>query len=239
MNTAQTISKNDNGKTRRRKPLLPHKLIDRLGLPAEVRIPATFEDWIELSVDCEYKVEYINGHLVSIFETDAKTKKPMGEATLTHEQLVMNIGTLLNILLNEKPDFIVIGSNMPTFIEEGRATTNPDISVVQGTPNVIRYKHRRKTQNALTNPYIIVEVLPQGTRSYDLVEKKNDYFKIPTLQQVIFVEQYWAQVMSYTRKNNHQWLYEEYKELTDTLSVFGKDLLLSDVYKKVVLPPIE
>jgi Uma2 family endonuclease len=126
---------------------------------------------------------------------------------------------------------------MPTFIEEGKATTNPDISVVKGTPNVIRYKHRRKMQNALTNPFIIVEVLSQGTRNYDLVEKKNDYFKIPTLQQVIFVEQYWAQVMSYTRQSDHKWLYEEYTELTDSLPVFGKDMVLSDVYKKVVLPP--
>ena len=38
----------------RRKPLLPHKLIDRLNSPSDLRIPATFEDWIELSVNCHY-----------------------------------------------------------------------------------------------------------------------------------------------------------------------------------------
>ena len=220
-------------KIARRKPLLPHKLIDRLGLPAEVRIPATFEDWIELSVDCDYRVEYINGHLVSIFDTDAKTKKPMGQATLTHEQLVANIIAALNYLFYSNNDLIILGSNMPTFIQEGKATVNPDLSVVNGTPHTMSYKYNRRSQTVLTNPCIVVEVLSQGTRSYDLVEKKNDYFKIPSLQQVIFVEQYWKQIISYTRQSDHRWLYEECDDTMEGIAVLDKMLLLNDVYKKV------
>ena len=220
----------------RRKPLLPHKLIDRLGLPAELRVPATFEDWIELSVDCEYRVEYRNGHVISIFDTDTKTNETMGQATLTHEQLVANIITVLNVLFSDYQDIIILGSNMPTFVAEGKAVVNPDISLVQGTPNIIRYKHRKKTQNALTNPRVVVEILSQGTRNFDLIEKKKDYFNISSIQQIIFVEQYWAQTMSYTRQDTGKWIYQDCQEITDTLTVLDKEMPLSSVYKKVVFP---
>ena len=102
-----TIVKNK--PTVRRKPLLPHRLADRLELPAELRIPATFEDWIELSVDCDYRVEYRNGHVISIFDSNSKTNETMGQATLTHEQLVLNIGTALNNLFNDYQDIIILG----------------------------------------------------------------------------------------------------------------------------------
>ena len=219
---------------KRRKPLLPHKLADRLELPGELRIPATFEDWIELSVDCEYRVEYRKGHVISIFDYDAKTNETMGQATLTHEQIVANIIGALMHLFGENDNLIILGSNMPTFVAEGKAVVNPDISIVKGVPNVIPYKFRKKTQNALTNPCVVVEVLSQGTRNYDLIEKKNDYFTIPSIEQVIFVEQYWAQVMSYTRQNDQKWLYSDCIELTDTISVLGQDLELSDIYKKII-----
>lgn len=220
----------------RRKPLLPHKLIDRLGLPGEVRVPATFEDWIELSVDCEYRVEYRNGHVISIFDTDSKTNETMGQATLTHEQLVINIAIALNQIINDKFDCILIGSNMPTFVAEGKAVVNPDLTIIKGEPHIIPYKHRKKTQNALTNPCIVIEVLSQGTRNYDLVEKKNDYFKVPSLEQVIFVEQYYWQVMSYSKQQNRSWLYLETNELTDTLPVFDGEIKLADIYKKIHFP---
>jgi Uma2 family endonuclease len=223
-------------KVMRRKPLLPFKLLDRMGLPSEVRIPASFEDWIELSVDCEYRVDYINGHIVSIFDIDTKTKKTMGQATLTHEQLVINIGTMLNILFRNMPDIIVLGSNMPTFLEIGKAAVNPDLVVVKGEPIVIPYKHRIKTQNVLTNPSVVIEILSQGTRNYDLVEKKNEYFRIATVEQVIFVEQYWAQVMCYIRQDSHKWLYIENDKLTDAFPIFDGEILLSDIYQKVSFP---
>lgn len=238
MVATQAITAKNTKKTTetRRKPLLPHKLIDRLGLPAELRVPATFEDWIELSVDCEYRVEYRNGHVISIFDADTKTNKTMGQATLTHEQLVGNIIIALGRLFQDDDSLMILGSNMPTFLAEGKAVVNPDISLVEGTPNIIRYKHKKKTQNALTNPCVVVEILSQGTRNFDLVEKKKDYFTIPSVKQIIFVEQYWAQVMSYTRQDNGKWLYQDCQEITETLTVLDKEMSLSDVYKKVVFP---
>ena len=82
---------------------------------------------------------------------------------------------------------------------------------------------------------VVVEVLSQGTRNYDLVEK-NDYFKVASIEQVIFVEQYYTQVMSYTRQETKSWLYLENNELTSSLPVFDGQVLLSDIYRKVTFP---
>jgi Uma2 family endonuclease len=226
------VHKNRN--TTRRKPLLPHKLIDRLGLPGEVRIPATFEDWIELSLDCEYRVEYVKGHVVSIFDTNTKTNQTMGQATLTHEQIVANIIIALGRLFDDNANVLILGSNMPTFIAEGKAVVNPDVCIVTEQPIIIPYRHKKRTQNCLTNPCVVVEVLSQGTRNYDLVDKKNNYFINPSIQQVIFVEQYWAEISSYTRENDGKWLYALNNEPTDTHLVLGEKLELSRVYKKIV-----
>ena len=89
-------------------------MIDRLGLSGEVRIPATFDDWIELSYDCEYRVEYRKGHVISIFDIDPTTNETIGQASFTHEHLVANIAFALNEITMNKPDCIIIGSNMPT-----------------------------------------------------------------------------------------------------------------------------
>jgi Uma2 family endonuclease len=218
----------------RKKPLLPYKLVDRLKLPALVRVPGTFEDWLELSLECEYKVEYINGDVISIFETDRKNKKRiMGQASFTHEELVMNIGFALNLLFKGKLDFHIVGSNMPTFLSKDTSYVNPDVILVKGEQRTEPYKFKRKSQVCLMNPYIVVEVLSQSTRDFDLVEKFNQYKKSETIQQIIFVEQYWSQVMTYIRQSDNIWTYIEMTDISTAIPVETGSLLLSDIYQRI------
>jgi Uma2 family endonuclease len=221
------------GEAKHRRPALPFKLEDRLGLPPEVRVTVSFEEYIELAAECEYKVEYHNGQAVSIFDYDAKTKT-VSVATYTHEVLVANLSALFFILFREYSNITTASSNASIFIEEGFRTYQADMSVVEGEPNIIRYKHNKKTVNALTNPCIVVEVLSQGTKHYDLVEKLTNYRKIPSLQQVIFVEQYYTQVITYIRQEDNHWLNIELNDINDTLPIIkNNELALSDIYLKV------
>ena len=123
----------------KKKPALPYKFEDRLKLPPEVRVTVSFEEFIELAVECEYKVEYHNGQAVSIFDYDAKTKT-MSSATFTHELLVINIGSLFNILFKSNIDVKVIGSNMKIFIEKGRGTYQADLTLVKEEENIIPFR---------------------------------------------------------------------------------------------------
>jgi Uma2 family endonuclease len=222
-----------NGEAKRRRPALPFKLEDRLGLPPEVRVTVSFEEYIELAAECEYKVEYHDGQAVSIFDYDAKTKT-MSVATYSHEVLVANVASLLNMVFRTNLNITVVGSKSAIFIEKPIRCYQADMSVVEGEPNIIRYKHNKKTVNALTNPCIVVEVLSQGTKHYDLVEKLTNYRKIPSLQQVIFVEQYYTQVITYIRQEDNYWLNIELNDINDTLPIIKNgEITLSDIYLKV------
>ena len=229
-----TLEAIHNIKPIKKKPILPYKLKDRLQLPAFIRLPATFQDFIELSLECEYKVEYSNGDVISIFETDQLNKNIlMGTATITHEEIVGNIIFALNLIFRGNKDFHVLGSNTNTFIDENTATYNPDTVVVNGKSETRLYKFNKKTQTCLTNPWLVVEVLSQGTREFDLVEKLSRYKNIFTLQQIIFVEQYWTQVTTYIKKAENQWLSIEETEKTASIPVAHGFIALDDVYQKI------
>jgi Uma2 family endonuclease len=234
MGTLQ-IEEMDIKSSARRKPLLPYLLEDRLALPAFVRLPASFDDYIDLSHSCDYKIEYSNGDIVSILETDPLNSNiTTGTATLTHEQIVMNIGFVLNQLFFRQPEFIVIGSNMPTFVGEGLSAYNPDVSVVRGTPDVRLYKKNKKSQNALFNPWLVVEVLSQGTRDYDLGEKFKNYRRIPSLEHIVFVEQYWTEVTVYSKSASGSWSSSLFENLNDTIQLANGTASMGDVYMKIV-----
>jgi Uma2 family endonuclease len=219
---------------RPRKPLLPYAFEDRLGLPAVVRTPASFDDFIELLVMCDYKVEYSNGDIVSILETHPENQNIiMGLATLTHEQLVMYIGAALVNLFSPEDDFAVMGSNVPTFIAEGMRTYNPDVVVVKDKPETKPYKFNRKTQEVLTNPWLVVEVLSQGTREYDLVEKFANYRRLPSLQHIIFVEQYWTEITVHTRQASGFWASVILENPEQHFAIANGTIRLADIYRRI------
>ena len=221
-------------KATRRKPLLPYKFEDRMQLPALMRIKASHEDFVELMIMCDYKVEYSNGDIVSILETDRKNPKIiMGNATLTHEEIVLNLAYLINQIIFRRADFKIYGSNAKVFHTEGKPTYNPDLTIVRGQAITRKYKHRRQTQDVLVNPCIVIEILSQGTRDYDLIEKFADYRKIESMEQIVFVEQYWTEVSSYTRLPNGTWSYINLTKSGDQLDIVNGKILLADIYNKV------
>jgi Uma2 family endonuclease len=215
-----------------RRLVLPYKLDDRMALSPEIRAKATFEEFIELSLAAEYKVEYLNSYVISIFDYD-KINDTMSTASITHENIVANMISLFFNLFRTYPDIRVLGSNTPVFIEEGAGVCNPDVTVVVGTPQTRSYKWRKRTKTVLLNPHIVVEVLSQGTRQYDLNEKLENYQKVGSIQQVVFVEQYWTEVISYSRTTGNDWQKIELKEKTQSLPIGQMELPLEDIYTKI------
>jgi Uma2 family endonuclease len=223
-------------KSTKRKPLLPYKYEDRLQLPAVMRIPAELSDFVELLILCDYKVEYSNGDIVSILETDRTNPNIiMGNATLSHEEIIANLCYLLNIIFFRQPDFKIFGSNAKIFHTEELPIYNPDLTILKGKSETRLYKYRKQTQEVLSNPWLVIEVLSQGTREYDLVEKFANYRKIESLQQIVFVEQYWAEVSSYIRQPNGIWSYINLQKMTDELVVANSKISLADIYNKIEL----
>ena len=189
---------------------------------SETRIPISIDDFFDLSEDCEYKVEYRNGEMIT-----------MGRTTMTHEQLVMRIGHLLSALLDSLPEYTVYGSNTGLYLPGVVASYSPDVVVVKGEPEMIIHQRKRKAK-LFTNPFMVVEVLSTGTKTYDFSEKLPDYQKISGLAYIVFVNQYHPAVHVFSRTTNpNVWLNTNIEDMDGVVQIGEWVLSMRDIYKKL------
>jgi len=216
---------------------LPKTFEERVALGVrELRVPATWEEYLDLADTCDYRVHYRAGHIISFIEIEEKTGTVVGEASIPHEKLVGRFITQLSILLDElHSDFHVLGSNTKIFAAENQRGFNADVTVVKGEPIVTEYVARKRKSKGLTNPWLIVEVLSNSTREFDLSEKLSDYKLIPGLQQVIFAEQGKVWASTYIRVGEREWQNLDFDALTDEIPVAEGmgSLRMDDLFARV------
>lgn len=201
---------------------LPTTLAERLELsPYIVRIPASWEEYLDLLDECEYQIEYDNQHIIL-----------MSIASDPHEVIVANIIIRFGLALDNEPDMAVRGSNRHIFIPEFQKDYAPDVHVIKGEP-VIHILRKGLTAN--TNPWMVVEVLSHSTIARDMQEKLPYYKKISSLRHIIYIHQERPLVTVYNRIGNSVvWEVIDFDRLEDQFSVAGQPVYLKDVYKKVI-----
>ncbi len=187
-----------------------------------VRFPATWEEYLDLLEECDYQIEYSNHEIIT-----------MSYASDPHEVIVINIGTCLNLALDNDPDMGVRGSSRHIYLKEFGEDYAPDLHVVKGKPV---FHLLRKGMTANTNPWLIVEVLSPSTREHDWNNKLPHYKKIPSLRHIVYIEQERPYVSVYSRIGESAvWENIDYDRLEDFFTVSNMPVYLRDVYKKVVL----
>lgn len=195
-------------------------LRERLKTEAVVRVPASLEEYFELIQDCEFDVAYIDHEIVAT----------MSQASEIHELLVATIIRLLgNAFLNTESR--VYGSNRPIYIADCQRAFNADALVVKGKTELY---HRERAIAATLNPMIVVEVLSESNKDKDFTEKLNCYKKIPSLQQIIQIDQYKPFVSTYVRlPQPHQWLNTDYNSMDEAILVADFEIPMRDLYRNV------
>jgi Uma2 family endonuclease len=199
----------------------------------ELRVDASFDEFIQLVHDCDYRLQYSNGQIISFIETDQKTNTIMGEATVTHERIVARfIQFLANMFDAQDSACQVLGSNVKIFIAEDHKAYNPDVAVVKGEAIEKTYKYNKRTFKGIANPHLIVEVLSDSTRGFDLSEKLKHYQEIPSLEQIIFVEQGSIWASTFIRKSTHEWRHITFDALDAQIPVSEGFISLEKIYAK-------
>lgn len=152
-----------------------------------------------------------------------------------HEKLVIRIGYLLTLLLENITDFSVLGSNIKIHIADALSPTdfNANISVVKGEPEFVTLPSGKKSNARISNPVVVVEVTSKSTISHDFGDKLLAYKKINSLQYAIFVSQYQPFVTVYERKGLHHWELRDYTHMEDSFEIMGQKLTLSEIYKDI------
>ena len=205
-------------------PKLPETL-DAL-VPGEIlRIPATWNEYAELAYDTPYTIQFLNDEIILL-----------DPVNVIHEQLVARLGKLFAICFDETDDCVVLGSNIKIMIPDRKGDFNADLSMVRGKSEYGPTPGGRESRVRIKNPEIVVEVLSNGTRGFDLGEKVKAYQTILSLQHVLFVDQQTVGASIYSRTSQpNQWLLTHYHALTDTVSIGDFTLPLADVYRKIDL----
>ena len=134
---------------------LPTTLTARLDLAEELRVPASWEEFLAILPDCPYRIEYDQGQIFSF----------MGYATENHETLVAGIIQLLGQIFQDK-ELRISGSNLALHVpDSGKNYFNADCAVIRGSSEKIPL---RGSMYAVANPLLLVEVLSESTINYDL-----------------------------------------------------------------------
>jgi Uma2 family endonuclease len=148
-----------------------------------------------------------------------------------HALIAINLSSNLHQQLRTRA-CTVYGSDMRVGIPQLPRYVYPDVSVACGES--IFSDARR---DALLNPILIIEVLSPSTERNDRGRKFQDYQQIESFQEYVLVAQESVLIEHFTRQSGTIWTFEV---LTDRASVLhlasiGCDLLVSDIYEKVLL----
>jgi Uma2 family endonuclease len=179
----------------------------------------TLEEYAELEKSSEERLEYFDGNIWS-----------MAGASPNHETVVVNLITTLNNLLRER-GCRIFGSNLRIKVPVYRPYRYPDVSALCGQPVFEEFYGLQM----LVNPALIVEVLSDSTKSFDLNEKFTYYKSIESFTEYLLIEQDRPHVVLYTKQSAEAWLHREFNSLEDKtfLSSLDCEISVAEIYENV------
>lgn len=184
----------------------------------------TPEEYFAIERESDIRHELLDGEVYA-----------MAGASPEHELIVSDVDTSLKTQLRGKGCRVYI-SGLRLKVSQ-RSYFYGDLSVVCGEPLFVLESGLK----SLINPTVVIEVLSPSTAEFDRGEKFRRYQSIESLQEYVLIDQYKPIIEVYTRQPNGKWLYATMQGLDSTamLESIGCTLLLSDVYERVTVEPLD
>lgn len=178
----------------------------------------TVQDYLILDRGAETRSEYLEGEMLA-----------MAGASHEHNVIVTNLVAAL------RPQIRARGCSL--YANDMRVRTPadflayPDVMVLCGER---RFDDPRR--DTILNPTVIFEVLSPSTQDYDRGTKLLHFREIPSLAEVLLIEQDRPHVEHYLRQGTDRWLLNEIHALRHVLELpaIGCRLALPDVYEDVL-----
>lgn len=178
----------------------------------------TFEEYLALEEQAEYKSEYRQGQIVA-----------MAGASLAHNRIVSNIHATLYNTLQTKPCDVFM-SDLRLWIKPENRAVYPDVMVICGEPQLVEGR-----TDTVTNPKLIIEVLSKSTAEDDRSDKFHAYWTLDTFEEYVLVDQYRIHVEYFRRVSEKQWELLVFTQSSDvlTLKSIGVEMSLAQIYYRV------
>ncbi len=146
----------------------------------------TVDEYIQLDEASDIRHEFINGQLYD-----------MSGNSDVHNEMVGNLYFLLRKLLS--------GTNNKLYFEQVKVKIQGEEYYTY--PDIFITNHPDDKQNKYIkqHPVLLIEVLSDGTRKYDTVDKFIQYQKIDTLEYYILVEPEFMYVNCFSKDDKGEW----------------------------------
>jgi len=176
----------------------------------------SLKEYFEIEINADIRHEYIDGAII-----------PMTGGTPEHNEIASILNAILRLGLKGQSYSIFI-ADQRLWIPETRMHAYPDVMVAS------RPLQRQSGQNdTITNPVLIAEVLSNSTKAFDRGDKFAAYRTVPTLQEYLLIDQYRLHLEQFTKTASNQWLFTEYNDPEDLISLVSVSLefCLQDLYE--------
>ena len=177
------------------------------------------DDYFEREANSVDRHEYLNGEI-----------SVMAGVTLEHSTIATNVSAALGSQLADT-DCVVRGS-------DARLRTSPT-GLYSYADAVVSCGPEQSEKNTLLNPVLIVEVLSEGTESYDRGEKFELYRQIQSFREYLVIAQDRVYVEHHRRDESihTQWTMRVFTGREDliSLSTVPAQLRIADIYRKVAV----
>lgn len=190
-------------------------------MSAAEKLVTTYEEYLALEQASPTKMQFVDGVAYA-----------MAGGTLEHAELAANFIAALSVLLQPGR------GRCRTYTRDAKihVTTSgnsyyPDVSVVCGPRETAP-----QDANAITNPTLLVEVLSDGTESFDRGKKFKDYQRLPSLQHYLLANQDEARIEHFRRNDDGTWTLSNAEAGgVVRLPDLGGELAVDDIYQAVRL----
>lgn len=157
-------------------------------MPSHSLSYVTPEEYLERERVAAEKSEYIDGAVVA-----------MAGGSPRHALIA---GNIIGVLYSQMRtvDCRIFTSDLRVCVRWGSLITYPDVTIVCGPEEYVDEK-----QDTVTNPHLIVEVLSPSTKNYDRGEKARLFRMLPSLRELLLVEQDSIEIEHWRRLPNGNW----------------------------------
>ena len=190
-----------------------------MGLPQPIH-RMSFEEFAEWALSAEGQQGKYEYHGGEIFDVQA-----MAGARAAHNEISGNVFASLHGQLKGKPCRAFV-ADMMLRVDADDKGYYPDVMVTCSEAD-------RARQTFKTDAVLVIEVLSPSTAAYDRGEKFASYRRLPTLQELIFIDPATRGVDHY-RRDGACWLLLPPAETLDLPSA-GCTLTLTDVFLGIEL----
>ena len=188
------------------------------------RFGASPDEYWQLLEEATYNADYYDHQIIATMSYESDI----------HSRIASQFSMLLGFIYQNNRQFIVYNSNRPVHVGDcGDSKTGifmADGMVVSISRQPYEY---RKGLSAETTATLLIEILSNSTRSYDFGTKLLCYKQIPSVQQILFVEQDKPEVIVFERQAPNRWADTTLRNADDTFTIDGQTVSLRQIYRDV------